>query len=73
MATLKNKKILVSGASMAGLSTAFWMNKLGYKVTIVEIAKEPRVNGAAVDFRGNTVEVVKRMGNRRLPISARRR
>jgi len=62
METFKDKKVLVSGASMAGLSTAFWMNRLGYKVTVVELAKEPRVNGAAVDFRGSTVDVVKRMG-----------
>jgi 2-polyprenyl-6-methoxyphenol hydroxylase-like FAD-dependent oxidoreductase len=62
METLKDKKVLVSGASMAGLSTAFWMNKLGYKVTVVELANEPRTAGAAVDLRGDTTDVVKRMG-----------
>lgn len=58
-----NKKlnILVSGASIAGLSSAYWLNKLGYKVTVVEIANEPRVNGAAVDFRGITVDIIKQM------------
>ncbi len=58
----KKKTVLVSGASMAGLSAAFWMNKTGYKVTVVELANEPRVNGAAVDLRGNTIDIVKRMG-----------
>jgi 2-polyprenyl-6-methoxyphenol hydroxylase-like FAD-dependent oxidoreductase len=62
METLKDKKVLVSGASMAGLSTAFWMNKLGYQVTVVELANEPRTAGAAVDLKGTTVDVVKRMG-----------
>jgi 2-polyprenyl-6-methoxyphenol hydroxylase-like FAD-dependent oxidoreductase len=62
MESSKEKSVLVSGASMAGLSTAYWMNRLGYQVTVVEIANEPRVNGAAVDFRGRTVDVVKRMG-----------
>jgi 2-polyprenyl-6-methoxyphenol hydroxylase-like FAD-dependent oxidoreductase len=62
MESLKNKKVLVSGASMAGLSTAWWMNKLGYQVTVVEIANEPRTAGAAVDLKGATVDVVKRMG-----------
>jgi 2-polyprenyl-6-methoxyphenol hydroxylase-like FAD-dependent oxidoreductase len=62
MDTFKDKKVLVSGASMAGLSTAFWMNKLGYKVTVVELAGAPRTAGAAVDFRGDTINVVKRMG-----------
>ena len=62
METLKDKKVLISGASIAGLSTAFWMNKLGYKVTVVEIAKQPRTTGAAIDIRGTTVDVIKRMG-----------
>ncbi len=62
MELLKEKKVLVSGASIAGLSTAYWMNKSGYKVTVVEIANELRVSGAAVDLRGHTVDIVKRMG-----------
>lgn len=48
MATLKEKKVLVSGASMAGLSTAWWMNRLGYKVTVVKIADQPRTAGVAL-------------------------
>ncbi|MDJ1491912.1 FAD-dependent monooxygenase [Cytophagaceae bacterium DM2B3-1] len=62
MNSSKEKKVLVSGASIAGLSTAYWLNKLGYKVTVVEIANEPRMGGTAVDFRGKTVDLVKRMG-----------
>ncbi|MBB6107690.1 2-polyprenyl-6-methoxyphenol hydroxylase [Mucilaginibacter lappiensis] len=62
MESLKEKKVLVSGASFAGLSTAYWMNKLGYKVTVVEIAKELRKGGTPVDIRENTVDIVKRMG-----------
>ncbi len=62
MESKKDKTALVSGASIAGLSTAWWMNKSGYNVTVVEIAKEPRTAGAAVDIRGATVEIVKRMG-----------
>ena len=62
MESLREKNVLVSGASIAGLATAFWMKKIGYNVTVVEIANEPRVNGAAVDLRGNTVDIVKRMG-----------
>ncbi len=62
MESLKDKKILISGASIAGLSAAYWMNKLGSKVTVVEIASQPRTNGAAIDIRGNTVSIIKRMG-----------
>ncbi|OPH51852.1 FAD-binding monooxygenase [Paenibacillus ferrarius] len=56
------KKILVSGASFAGLSTAYWMKKLGYNVTVVEIAEGLKKGGTPVNIRGNTIDVVKRMG-----------
>jgi len=62
METGTQKKVLISGASMAGLSAAFCLHKIGYNVTVVEMAGEPRVNGAAVDLRGRTVDTVKRMG-----------
>ena len=62
MAAIKGKSVLVSGASMAGLSTAYWLNKIGYKVTVIEIAGKPRTNGSAVDIKGNTVDIAKRMG-----------
>ncbi|SEW45164.1 FAD-dependent monooxygenase [Chitinophaga arvensicola] len=58
----QQKKVLISGASFAGLSTAYWMHQLGYKVTIVEIAGGLRMGGTPVDIRGNTVDIVKRMG-----------
>lgn len=62
MNSLKEKTVLISGASIAGLATAYWMNNLGYKVTVVEIANAPRMGGTAVDIRGKTVDIVKRMG-----------
>ena len=37
-ATADRVPVLVSGASFAGLATAFWMTRLGYQVTIVEAA-----------------------------------
>ncbi len=57
-----NKKILISGASFAGLCTAYWMNKLGYQVTIVEIAAGLKKGGTPVNILENTINVVKRMG-----------
>ena len=57
-----NNKVLISGASFAGLTTAYWMNKIGYKVTIVEIGPELKKGGTPVDIKGQTVEIVKRMG-----------
>ena len=54
--------VLVAGASIAGLSTAYWLDQLGHSVTIVEIAGAIRTGGTAVDLRGNTVDVIRRMG-----------
>ncbi|MEZ4449090.1 MAG: FAD-dependent monooxygenase [Nannocystaceae bacterium] len=56
------KKVLVSGASFAGLATAYWMRRLGYDVTVVEIAPGLRRGGTAVDIKGDTLSVVQRMG-----------
>ncbi|MBN9686382.1 MULTISPECIES: FAD-dependent monooxygenase [unclassified Corallococcus] len=56
------RKVLISGASFAGLSTAFWMSRLGYEVTVVEVARGLRTGGTAVDIKGNTVHIVRRMG-----------
>jgi 2-polyprenyl-6-methoxyphenol hydroxylase-like FAD-dependent oxidoreductase len=54
--------VLISGASFAGLATAFWMRKMGYAVTVVEVAANLRKGGTPVDIREDVVEVVKRMG-----------
>ena len=53
--------VLVSGASFAGLAAAWWMKKLGYSVTVVEIAGGLKKGGTPVDIREGVVEVVKRM------------
>jgi len=62
MSSSNNNKVLVSGASFAGLSTAFWMHQLGYAVTVVEIGSGLRMGGTAVDIKGHTVDIVRRMG-----------
>jgi 2-polyprenyl-6-methoxyphenol hydroxylase-like FAD-dependent oxidoreductase len=62
MSKLKEKSVLISGASFAGLSTAFWMKKLGYKVTIVEIAKGIKKGGTPVNVMGKTIDALKGMG-----------
>jgi len=54
--------VLVSGASFAGLSTAYWLRQIGHDVTLVEIANGLRTGGTAVNIQGNTIEIVKRMG-----------
>jgi 2-polyprenyl-6-methoxyphenol hydroxylase-like FAD-dependent oxidoreductase len=54
--------VLVAGASFAGLATAYWMNRLGYHVTVVEVGKGLKRGGTPVDIREGTVEIIKRMG-----------
>lgn len=62
METSSIKKVLISGASFAGLSAAYWMNKFGYQVTIVEVAGALKKGGTPVNILGNTIDIVKRMG-----------
>lgn len=62
MKLMKNKNVLISGASIAGLSTAWWLNKIGYRVTVVELAEAPRTAGGAIDLVGPTIEIAQRMG-----------
>lgn len=56
------KKVLISGASFAGLTSAYWLNKLGYKVTVVEIGSHLKMGGTPVDIKNQTVDIVNRMG-----------
>ena len=55
-------RVLVSGASFAGLATAYWLDRLGYAVTIVEIASGLRKGGTPVDIEGETIGILQRMG-----------
>lgn len=54
--------VLISGASMAGLSAAFWFARLGHQVTVVERADGLRPGGAPIDVRGRAVGTARRMG-----------
>jgi 2-polyprenyl-6-methoxyphenol hydroxylase-like FAD-dependent oxidoreductase len=59
---MKNKSVLISGASVAGPALAFWLQRYGFRPTIVERAPTVRPGGYAVDFRGASVRVLERMG-----------
>jgi 2-polyprenyl-6-methoxyphenol hydroxylase-like FAD-dependent oxidoreductase len=56
------RKVLISGASIAGPALAFWLNRYGFAVTVVEKAGAPRSGGYPIDVRGTALEVVRRMG-----------
>src|SRR5690348_3509789 len=55
-------RVLVAGASVAGPALAHWLGRRGAEVTVVERAPELRPGGQAVDARGVTKEVIRRMG-----------
>ncbi|MFF2351026.1 FAD-dependent monooxygenase [Kitasatospora sp. NPDC058115] len=54
--------VLVSGAGIAGTALAHWLDRYGFRVTVVERAPSLRGGGQPVDIRGNALEVVDRMG-----------
>ena len=59
---MKNKSVLISGASVAGPALAYWLSRYGFDVTVVERAAGIRPGGYAVDFRGTSMRVLERMG-----------
>ncbi|WP_080055839.1 FAD-dependent monooxygenase [Spirosoma aerolatum] len=59
---MKKKQVLISGASIAGLTLAYWLNKYGYRVTIVEISSGLRRGGSPIDVRGEALDVARQMG-----------
>ncbi|WP_280399809.1 FAD-dependent monooxygenase [Nocardia carnea] len=56
------RTVLISGASIAGPALAFWLNRYGFAVTVVEKADAFRGGGYPIDVRGTALEVVRRMG-----------
>lgn len=56
------RSVLISGAGIAGPSLAYWLGRLGDDVTVVERAPGPRTSGSAVDFRGDQLALLTRMG-----------
>jgi 2-polyprenyl-6-methoxyphenol hydroxylase-like FAD-dependent oxidoreductase len=57
------QKILISGASVAGPVLAFWLERYGFEVTVVERTPSIRhgLGGHAVDLFSSAVEVAQRM------------
>lgn len=55
-------KVLISGASIAGPTLAYWLDRYGFEVTLVERAPAVRSGGYAIDIRATALDVVRRMG-----------
>ncbi|HEX4223864.1 MAG TPA: FAD-dependent monooxygenase [Pseudonocardiaceae bacterium] len=59
---LRNRRVLISGASIAGPVLAYWLRRYGFEPTVVELAGERRDGGYPIDVRGQAVTVAQRMG-----------
>lgn len=64
MTTSPNKKVLISGASIAGPVLAYWLHAYGFHVTVVEKANAVRGGGYPIDLRGTAMDAAARMGLR---------
>jgi 2-polyprenyl-6-methoxyphenol hydroxylase-like FAD-dependent oxidoreductase len=59
---MNGTSVLISGASIAGPTLAYWLARGGAAVTVVEQAPALRGGGHGVDFRGAQMELLDRMG-----------
>ncbi len=62
MMNTKNTTILISGASIAGPTLAYWLKRYGFAPTVIERAPHLRAGGYPVDVRFEAVQVAKLMG-----------
>jgi 2-polyprenyl-6-methoxyphenol hydroxylase-like FAD-dependent oxidoreductase len=60
--TADRRRVLISGASIAGPTLAFWLESYGFDVTVVERASSIRSGGYPIDVRGTAIDVIARMG-----------
>jgi len=56
------RSVLISGASIAGPVLAYWLDRYGFDVTVVERASAVRSGGYPIDIRGTALDVIERMG-----------
>ena len=54
--------VVISGAGIAGPTLAWWLQRAGHEITLIEQAPEFRTGGYVIDFWGVGYEVARRMG-----------
>lgn len=59
---MSHLRVLISGASVAGPALAYWLARVGCRVTVVERAAALRTEGQGIDVRDAARDVIKRMG-----------
>ncbi|KAK8866196.1 hypothetical protein IAR55_001347 [Kwoniella newhampshirensis] len=60
-ASTNGRNVLISGGSIAGPSVAFWLNRYGFRTTLVERWHEVRPGGQNVDIEGSGRTVLRKM------------
>ncbi|MBA2287673.1 MAG: FAD-dependent monooxygenase [Ktedonobacteraceae bacterium] len=69
-------RVLISGGGIAGLTLAYWLQKLAISSVVIEQANTIRRDGYAIDFFGTGYDVASRMGlidqlrSRQIPFEA---
>jgi 2-polyprenyl-6-methoxyphenol hydroxylase-like FAD-dependent oxidoreductase len=59
---MANKSVLISGIGVAGPTLAYWLDKSGFRPTLVERAAQLRTGGYVIDFWGLGYDIAERMG-----------
>lgn len=58
---MKNRKVLIVGAGIAGTTLAYWLQRYGFEPTLVERARQLRSGGYVIDFWGVGYDVAEKM------------
>lgn len=59
---MKNRRILICGAGIAGPTLAYWLRHYGFEPTLIERAPALRTGGYIIDFWGRGFDVADKMG-----------
>jgi 2-polyprenyl-6-methoxyphenol hydroxylase-like FAD-dependent oxidoreductase len=59
---VERRRVLISGASIAGPTVAYWLERHGFDVTVIERSSSIRLGGYPIDLRAAAMDVVERMG-----------
>ena len=58
----QRKKVLISGAGIAGPTLAWWLHRFGFEPSIIEMAPRFRTSGYMIDFWGKGFDLIDQMG-----------
>src|SRR5688572_4547912 len=57
-----NRKILISGAGISGLTLAYWLQQWGFSPRIIEKRRDLHDQGYMIDFYGSGFDIAEKMG-----------